>query len=60
MCHTHNSKYVKCNSPNKVEHHQDMAWCYKANFKTNPPRLKTKKDEPYLYSFKYINCKGDH
>ena len=31
-----------------------MVWYCKANFKTNPPRLKTKKEEPYAHSFKYI------
>ena len=35
-------------------------WYYKTNPKTNPPRLKTKKEEPCIYSFKCINCKGKH
>ena len=34
-----------------------MVWCYKTNFNTNPPRLETKKREPYTHLFKYINCK---
>ena len=37
-----------------------MAWCCKANPKTNLPRLKTKSDKPYSYVFKCINCKGKH
>ena len=35
-------------------------WYYKANFKTNPPRLETKKEKPYIHSFKYVNCKDKH
>jgi len=31
----------------------EMAWYCKANFKINSPRLETKKDKSYLYSFKY-------
>ena len=37
-----------------------MAWYYKANFKTNSSRLKTKKGEPYFYLFKYVDCKYEH
>ena len=37
-----------------------MVWCYKANFKTNLPRLETKKEKPYSHLFKYINCKEEH
>ena len=36
------------------------AKCCKANFKTNPLHLETKQDEPYLYTFKYLNYKGDY
>ena len=37
-----------------------MAWYYKANFKTNPPKLEIKKEELCPYFFKYINCKGEY
>ena len=60
MCHANGSKCIKCNSPYKVKHHRDIVWCCKTNFKTNLPRLKTKKEEPCLHSFKCINCKGEH
>jgi len=59
-CRSHGSKCLKCNGPHKVEHHRDLAWCCKANFKTNPPRLETKAGEPCPHSFKCINCKGEH
>jgi len=56
----HGSKCQKYGRPHKIEHHRDIAWCYKANLKINPPRLETKAGELCLHSFKYINCKGDH
>ena len=59
-CRAHGSKCQKCNGPHKLEHHRDLAWCYKANFKLNPPRLETAKGEPCPHSFKCINCKGKH
>ena len=37
-----------------------MIWYYKANFKTSPSMLKTKKEELYTHSFKYINCKNKY
>jgi len=37
-----------------------MVWCYKANSKTNPPRLETKLEELCLHIFKCVNCKGKH
>jgi len=60
VCHIYGLKCQKCNSPQKLEHHREMAWCCKVNFKTNFPRLKTKKGEPYTYLFKCINCKDEH
>ena len=59
-CRIQGAKCVKCNSPYKLEHHREFGWCCKANDKTNPPRLETKKGEPCPYSFKCSNCKGDH
>ena len=37
-----------------------MAWCCKANFKANPPRLENLKGELCNHMFKCINCKDDH
>jgi len=59
-CRIQGAKCVKCNGPHKSEHHREFGWCCKANHKTNPPRLKTKKGEPCPHSFKCSNCKGDH
>ena len=59
-CRIQGAKCVKCNGPHKSEHHREFGWCCKANDKTNPPRLETKKGEPCPHSFKYSNCKGDH
>ena len=56
----HGSKCEKCNGPDKLEHHREIVWYYKANFKINSLRLKTKKEKPCTYSFKYINCKGKY
>ena len=33
---------------------------YKANAKANPLRLETKQGELYLYTFKCVNCRGNH
>ena len=59
-CYLQNAKYLKCNSPYKVEHHHYFTWCCKANFKINPPCLETKQGKLSSYSFKYINCKSDY
>jgi len=58
--HAHGSRCQKCNDPHKLEHHRDLAWCCKVNFKLNPPRLETAKGEPCPHNFKCINCKGEH
>jgi len=55
-CHTHEAKCQKCNGLHKLEHHRKTAWCCKANFKTNPLRLKTKKGEPCIHLFKCSKC----
>ena len=59
-CRVQDSKCIKYNGPHKSEHHQEFGWCCKTNAKTNPPRLETKKEEPYPHMFKYSNCQGDH
>jgi len=59
-CQAHSTKYLKCNGPYKLEHHKNMAWCYKPNFKTNLPKLETSRNESCLHMFKYTNCKGDY
>ena len=43
-----------------TEHHCRFAWCCKANTKSNPPELKTKKGDPCPQIFKCLNCKGSH
>ena len=58
-CRIQGSKCIKCNS-HKSENHCEFGWCCKANKKTNPPQLKTKKGKPYLHMFKYLNYWGDY
>ena len=60
MYRAQGSKYIKCNELHKTEHHHQFAWCCKANFKINPPRLKMKQSKLCLHSFKCINYKGDY
>ena len=59
-CRIQGAKCIKCNSSHKSEHHREFGWCCKANAKTNPSRLETKKGEPCPHTFKCSNCKGDH
>ena len=59
-CRAHGSRCQKCSGSHKLEHHRELAWCCKANPKSNPPRLKTAQGMPCPYSFKCINCKGEH
>ena len=59
-CRVQGTKCVKCNGPHKSEHHHEFGWCCKANAKTNPPRLETKKGKLCPHSFKYSNCQGEH
>ena len=59
-CWAYGSKCQKCSGSHKIEHHRKIAWCCKANPKTNLPRLKTKSDESCSHVFKCINCKGKH
>ena len=60
VCYIQWTKCVKCNGPHLISHHCYFAWCCKANNKTNPPRLETKKGKSCSYLFKCLNCKGDH
>ena len=60
VCHIQRAKYVKCNGPHLTSHHCHFTWCCKANGKTNSLRLEIKKGEPCSYSFKCLNCKGNH
>ena len=59
-CRIQGSKCIKCNGPHKSENYCEFGWCCKANEKTNPPRLETKKDKPCPHLFKYSNCGGDY
>ena len=44
---THGIKCQKCNGPHKLEYYRKIVWYYKANFKTNPLKLETKKEKFY-------------
>ena len=59
-CKIQEAKYIKCNGSYKSKHHCQFVWYYKANKKTNPPRLETKKSEPCSHTFKCSNCWGKH
>ena len=59
-CRIQESKYIKCNGSHKLENHQEFGWCCKANEKTNPPQLETKKGEPRPYMFKCLKYWEDH
>ena len=59
-CRIQGLKCVKCNRPHKLENHHEFGWYYKANEKTNPLCLETKKDKLYLHIFKCSNCWGKH
>jgi len=60
VCCIQGAKCVRCNRPHLSEYHCYFAWCCKANNKTNPSRLETKKGELCPHSFKCLNCKGEH
>ena len=59
-CHTQGAKCQKCGGPHRVENHRLLAWCCKANPKSNSPREVTTDGVPCPHTFKYLNCKGDH
>ena len=60
VCQIHSSKCQKYNILYKLEYYKEIVLCCKINFKTNLPRLKTKKEKPCTHTFKCINCKGEH
>jgi len=59
-CCAQGAKCQKCGGPHRVENHRSMAWCYKANPKSNPPREATAVGAPCPHTFKCLNCKGEH
>ena len=59
-CKIQGSKCIKCNGPHKSENHCEFRWCCKANEKSNPSRLETKKGEPCPHTSKCSNCWGNH
>ena len=59
-CCAQGAKYQKCGGPYRVENHRSMAWCCKANPKSNPSREATADSTPCPHTFKCINCKGEH
>ena len=56
LCRIQGAKCIKCNGPHKSENYHNFGWYCKANKKTNPPHLETKKGEPCSHSFKCSNC----
>ena len=60
ICCIQESKCAKCNGPHLTDNHCDFAWYYKANSKSTPPRIETKKGEPCPHMFKCLNCKGSY
>jgi len=59
-CRTQDAKCQKCSGPYRVENHRLLAWCCKANTKSNPPREATAAGASCSHTFKCLNCKGDH
>jgi len=59
-CCAQGTKCQKCGGPHRVENHRSMAWCCKANPKSNPPREATAAGALCPHTFKCLNCKGKH
>ena len=59
-CRTQGAKCQKCGSPHRVENHRLLAWCCKANPKSNSPREATADSVSCSHTFKCLNCKGNH
>ena len=59
-CHAQGAKCQKCGGPHRVENHRLLAWCCKANPKSNPPREATAAGVPCPHTFKCLNCRGVH
>ena len=57
-CHSHVSRYTKCYGAHSTKHHRERAWCCMENKKTN--QVATKVGELCPYTFKCMNCKGNH
>jgi len=57
-CHTQGTKCQKCGSLYRVENHRLLAWCYKANSKSNLPREATAASILCPHTFKCLNCKS--
>ena len=57
---TQGAKCQKCGGSHRVENHRLLAWCYKANPKSNPLREATAAGALCSHTFKCLNCKGDH
>ena len=60
VCRAQGAKCQKYGGPHRVENHKLLAWCCKANPKSNPPREVTTDGVPCPHTFKCLNCKGDH
>ena len=51
---------IKCNGLHKSKHYHHFTWFCKANEKSNPPSLKTKKDKCCSHLFKCSSCCSNH
>ena len=60
ICYTQGTKCQKCSRLHRVKNHRSMAWCYKADLKSNSSKETTTDGVPCPYTFKCINCKGKH
>ena len=58
--YTYRAKCQRYNSLYKLEHHREIVWYCKANFKTNPSKLEIKKGESCTHLFKYTSCKDEY
>ena len=52
------SRYAKYYGAHTTKHYREKAWCCIDNKKAN--HMATKEDEPCPYTFKCMNCKGNH
>jgi len=59
-CCAQGAKCQKCGGPHRVENHRSMAWCCKANPKSNSPREATVVGALCSYTFKCLNYKSEH
>jgi hypothetical protein len=59
-CYAHVPCCPKCGGTHCLENHRSHGSCCKAHPKMNPPQEAMAPGEPCTYTFKCLNCKGDH